>query len=87
MRMGDLASHSDDAETADSGRLLSSTALRTRLLVLRAYCFLLPQWVFPSTDQELFPGVLAHYDELKRCLIHLVSVQQPSMTSRSVRMF
>lgn len=85
MRMGDLAGHSDDAEIAESGRALSNAALHTRLLVLRAYCFLAPQWLFPSANPQWFPGIVAHYDELKRCLVHLVSVQQPSMTSRSVR--
>ncbi len=87
MRMGDLASRSDNAEVAESGRELSSTALRTRLLVLRAYCFLLPQWLYPSAQQDWLPGIVTHYDELKRRMIHLVSVQQPSMTSRTVRMF
>ncbi len=86
VRMGDLASRSEDAEAAESGRALSNTALRTRLLVLRAYCYLLPQWFFPSTRQVWGPSVVAHYDELKRRLVHLVSVQHPSMTSRSVRM-
>jgi type II secretory pathway pseudopilin PulG len=87
MRMGDLAGHSDDAGIAESGRALSNAALHTRLLVLRAYCFLVPQWIFPSEKPEWSPGIFAHYDQLKRCLIHLVSVQQPSMTSRSVRIF
>lgn len=87
MRMGDLAGHSDDAEIAESGRALSNAALHTRLLVFRAYCFLVPQWIFPSAKQEWLPGISPHYDELKRCLVHLVSVQQPSMTSRSVRIF
>jgi len=86
IRMGDMASRSDDGETAESGRTLSNTALRTRLLVLRAYCYLVPQWFFPSARPEWSPSVVMHYDELKRCLVHLVSVQQPSMTSRSVRM-
>lgn len=86
MRMGDMASRSTDSEIAESGRTLSNTALRTRLLVLRAYCYLVPQWLFPTTRQVWRPSVVTHYDELKRCLVHLVSVQQPSMTSRSVRM-
>jgi hypothetical protein len=87
MRMGERASHSDDTEIADSGRALSSAALHTRLLVLRAYFFLVPQWLYPSAKPEWFPAVVAHYDEVKRCLVHLVSVQQPSLTSRSVRIF
>lgn len=86
MRMGGLASHSDDAETAESGRNLSNTALRTRILVLRAYCYLVPQWFFPSTRQIGSSSVAGHYDELKRSFVHLISVQQPSMTSRSVHM-
>ncbi len=84
MRLGDLASHSDDPEVAESGRTLSNTALRTRLLVLRAYYFLAPQWFFPSTKQQWSAGVVAHYGELKQALVHLVSVQRPTMTSRSV---
>ncbi len=86
MRMGDLASRSEDADTAESGRTLSNTALNTRLLVLRAYSYLIPQWFFPSVQPKWGPSVVTHYDELKRCLVHLVSVQQPSMTSRSVSM-
>jgi hypothetical protein len=87
MRMGDLASHSDDAEIAESGRALSSAALHTRLLVLRAYLILVPQWLYPSAKPEWLLSAVAYSDELRRCLVHLVSVQQPSMTSRSVRIF
>lgn len=86
MRIGDLASRSDNADTAESGRNLSNTALRTRILVLRAYCYLIPQWFFPSTRQIWSPSVAGHYDELKRSFVHFVSLQQPFMTSRSVRM-
>ncbi len=86
IRIGDMASRSGEADTVESGRTLSDTALRTRLLVLRAYWYLIPQWFFPSTRQEWSPSIVRHYDELKRCLVHLVSVQQPSMTSRSVRL-
>jgi hypothetical protein len=84
MRIGDLATHSDDPETAQSGRVLSDTALRTRLLVLRAYGQLIPQWFFPSAEKAWSAPVIARYDELKHCLVHLVSVQHPVMTSRSV---
>ena len=84
MRIGDLAANSDDPETAQSGRALSDTALRTRLLVLRAYGQLIPQWFFPSAEKAWSAPVVMHYDELKRCLVHLVSVQHPVMTSRSV---
>lgn len=85
MRIGDMASRSDNADTAESGRNLSNTALRTRILVLRAYCYLVPQWFFPSTAQIWGPSIAGHYDELKRSFVHLVSVQQPFRTSRSVR--
>ena len=84
MRIGDLAANSDDPETAQSGRALTDAALRTRLLALRAYGQLIPQWFFPSAEKAWSAPVIAHYDELKRRLVHLVSVQHPIMTSRSV---
>ncbi|MDT8067428.1 MAG: hypothetical protein ROO76_04605 [Terriglobia bacterium] len=82
--MGELAGHSDDPEVAESGRRLANTAMRTRLLVIRSYFYFVPQWFFPTAKQEWNGAVVTHYGELKRCLVHLVSVQNPSMTSRTV---
>jgi hypothetical protein len=81
LRIGDLASQSEDQEISRSGRELSNTALRTRILALRTYLRLIPEWLFPSA-RPLRPDLVPHYDELKRCLVHLVSMQQPAMTSR-----
>lgn len=86
MAMGELASHSDNPDVAKSGRTLANTALQTRLLVLRSYFYFVLQWVFPTAKQEWSGAVLTHYGELKRCLVHLVSVQDPSLTSRTVRL-
>jgi hypothetical protein len=86
MAMGDMAATSDDQEVADSGRILANTALRTRLLVLRAYFYLVPQWVFPTVKQDWSGSLVNQYGNLKGCLVHLVSIQQPAMTSRTVRL-
>ena len=83
IRMGDLASRSSDPQVAESGRALSDTALHTRLLVLRAYLTLVPRLIYPMPKGAWRPGVITDYEQLKRCFLHLASVQAPVETSRT----
>jgi hypothetical protein len=81
-RIGELARRSSDQAIADSGRELANTALRTRILILRAYWRLAPQLILPAYGAASDPRILSDYEELKRRFGSLASTQQPLVASR-----
>lgn len=83
IRMGDLASRSFNPQVAQSGRVLSDTALHTRFLVIRAYLMLIPSLVYPMPKGAWRPDVITDYEQLKRSFMQLASVQAPVEMSRT----
>jgi len=81
-RIGELAGRSSDQLVADSGRELANTALRTRILILRAFWKLAPQLILPAYGVASDPRILSDYEELKRRFGSLASKQQPLVVSR-----
>jgi hypothetical protein len=66
LRCGELARRSSDQQVAEAGRELADTALRTRILVLRAYLKLAPQVLIPSHYGASYPELISDYAELKQ---------------------
>jgi hypothetical protein len=81
-KIGEVAARNPDQAIAASGRELANTALRTRILILRAYYKLVPQLVFPSHSTRSDSSLLSDYEELRHRFGALAAVQQPLDASR-----
>jgi hypothetical protein len=81
-KIGVIAGRSPDQAIAASGRELANIALRTRILVLRTYCKLVPQLVVPSYSTTSDTRLLSDYEELRHRFGALAAVQQPLAVSR-----
>jgi MYXO-CTERM domain-containing protein len=77
MKIGELAGRSPDPVIADSGRELAQIALRTRMLALRAYWKLAPQFILPGHDGVADVHLMSNYTELREHFGRLVSIQRP----------
>ena len=73
LQVGELASHNGDAATAEAGRVLSDTALRTRLLILRAYLSLVPHLAIPMYSTTGIGQLFYDYSEMGRQLARLMT--------------
>ena len=85
LRMGELARHSQNIRTRQAGQELIDTALQTRMFVAVLYLRMVSDLVRPSgmvQAQRLLEG----YEDMKERLVHLVSIEQPMMTSRAATM-
>ncbi len=84
MKMGELAGASPDPSVAESGRILASTAFRTRVLVLRAYCVLLPELLLPWRLNNRELEVRSGYGELRRRYLEFSTIQSFPGSSQSI---
>lgn len=84
LRIGELARRNADQSVAEAGRDLAETALRTRILILRAFFKLAPHLVVPTYTNAPEAQLLSGYSEMSRRLTLLTETHKARSRSLSV---
>lgn len=84
MQIGELARRNPDQSLAEAGRDLAETALRTRILILRAFLKLAPHLVVPMYSNAPEAQLLSDYSEMSRRLTLLTATHKARSRSLSI---